>query len=209
MRPIHSVAALLAVLLAAAPAAAQMRPQPQPQQLPQSRTPGGEVTERLVLTPPQGWQSGGTGSGPGVITTQLFPPGQTSENWTEMLTVQVIGDPRAEHRDHVQRVVEASRVSCEASGPSPIAEGQTNGFPVATLTVTCTKGRQSGMGGLLAVKAIRGTSALYVIERVWRGPPFERNEAAPVPPGMLQEWAGFMRNVSVCDTAGTQHPCPK
>ena len=126
------------------------------------------------------------------------------------MTVQVIADGHADPRDYIQRVVEASRSNCEASGPSPVSEAQTNGYPVATLTVTCTKGRQTGLGGLVAVKAIRGNSALYVIERVWRGQPFERNEIAPVPNDMLQEWAGFLRNVSVCDTADpARHPCPK
>ena len=209
MRPTVLVAAL-ALILVPALAQSQMRPQPRQQQLPTTPPSTGEVTERLIMTPPQGWQIHGSSAGQNTITKQLFPPGQSSEKWSEMMTVQVMADGRADPRDYIQKVVEASRANCEASGPSPVSEAQTNGYPVATLTVTCTKGRQTGLGGLVAVKAIRGGAALYVIERIWRGQPFERNEIAPVPNEMLQEWAGFLRNVSVCDTADPmRHPCPK
>jgi hypothetical protein len=201
---------LIATLLVTGTALAQMRPQPKPQTLPAQRAPGAEMTERLIMTPPQGWAVGGQSAGGVTVARQLFPPGQTSENWSEMLTVQIIADAKADPRDYVQRVVEASRTSCEASGPSPVTEAQTNNYPVATLTVTCTKGRQSGLGGLVAVKAIRGAEALYVVERIWRGKPFERNEAPALPQTMLQEWSGFLRNVSVCDSAAPdRHPCPK
>lgn len=209
MRP-TVLAAALALILVPALAQSQMRPQPRQQQLPVTPPSNGEVTERLIMTPPQGWQIHGSAAGQNSITKQMFPPGQSPEKWSEMMTVQVIADGHADPRDYIQRVVEASRNNCEASGPSPVSEAQTNGYPVATLTVTCTKGRQTGLGGLVAVKAIRGNAALYVIERIWRGQPFERNEIAPVPNDMLQEWAGFLRNVSACDNADpARHPCPK
>ncbi len=188
---------------------AQMRQQSRPAQTPEASK-GAELTERLLLLPPAGWQEGGTTRGGNAITTHLFPAGQNAEKWNEMLSIQVMGDSRADAREHIQRIIEASRTSCEASGPSPVTEGHSNGYPVSTLTVTCTKGRQSGLGGLVAVKAIRGAQALYVVQRIWRGQPFERNSAAPVPPEMLKEWSEFLRGVAVCDQADQQrHPCPK
>ncbi len=197
-----ALAAALTLLLAAA-AEAQTGGKAQPAAKP-------DPTERLILTPPAGWQAGGTSSSQTNLTNHLFPAGQTAENWTEMLSIQILADPRADPRDHIQRIVEASRTNCDAAGPSPVTEGLANGYPVATVTVTCTKGRQSGMGGLVAVKAIRGGAALYVIERVWRGPPFERNEVVPVPTNTLHEWSAFLRAVSVCDAADpARHPCPK
>jgi len=198
----------LCMAFAAPGAQAQMREQGRPAQA-QPPT-SGELTERLLLLPPAGWQEGGTTRARNAITTHLFPPGQNSEKWNEMLSIQVMGDSSADAREHIQRIVEASRTNCEASGPSPVTEGTANGYPVSTLTVTCTKGRQTGLGGLVAVKAIRGAQALYVIERIWRGQPFERNSTAPVPPEMLREWSDFLRGVAVCDQADpAKHPCPK
>ncbi len=208
MRPFALLAAL-SLAVATLPASAQMRQQGRPAQEPQASR-SGELTERLLLVPPAGWQEAGTSRGQNALTTHLFPAGQNAEKWNEMLSIQVMGDARADAREHIQRIVEASRTSCEASGPSPVTEGMANGYPVSTLTVTCTKGRQSGLGGLVAVKAIRGAQALYVVQRIWRGQPFERNSAAPVSPEMLKEWSEFLRGVAVCDEADPQkHPCPK
>ncbi|CCG42947.1 hypothetical protein [Magnetospirillum molischianum] len=189
-------------LLAAAPVLAQSSPAPAQEAV--------QPTERLVMIPPEGWQNGGSSASRTAIATHLFPPGQNSENWTEMLTIQVIVDPRAEARAFVQRVVDASRSGCDAAGPSPASEGMTNNYPVATLTVTCTRGHQSGMGGLVAVKAIRGQQALFVVERLWRGPAFARDDSAPIPKSTLQEWSTFLRGVSLCDHADPiRHPCPR
>jgi len=186
-------------LLAAAPVFAQS-----------SQAPAQEPTERLVMIPPEGWAGGGASSSRNTVSTHMFPPGQNSENWTEMLTIQVIADPRAEPRAFVQRVVDASRSGCDASGPSPATEGMTNDYPVATLTVTCTRGHQSGKGGIVAVKAIRGKQALFVVERLWRGPAFARDDSPPIPKATLLEWSTFLRSVSLCDQADpARHPCPR
>ncbi|OAN48105.1 hypothetical protein A6A04_04940 [Paramagnetospirillum marisnigri] len=202
MRPVLRLAVMTALAAFPLAAEAQMRPQPRQQQT-------AETSEQLVMAPPQGWQVGGSAASQHSVTRQMFPPGQSADSWSEMLSIQVLADPKLSPRDHVQRVIEASQSNCEASGPSPVAEGQSNGYPVATMTVTCTKGRQSGLGGLVAVKAIRGSSAVYVVQRIWRGKPFERNEAAPVPTGMLQDWSAFLRNVSLCDLNDpAKHPCP-
>jgi hypothetical protein len=187
-------------LLAAAPVFAQSSQQ----------APTSQPTERLVMIPPEGWTGGGASSGRNVVSTHMFPPGQTSENWTEMLTIQVIADPRAEARAFVQRVVDASRAGCDAAGPSPATEGMTNDYPVATLTVTCTRGHQTGKGGIVAVKAIRGKQALFVVERLWRGPAFGRDDGPPISKATLLEWSAFLRSVSLCDQADpARHPCPR
>ena len=200
-----AILAVLVPLLVPATGWSQTR-----QQQPPAPPPGAEATEQLLMTPPPGWNIQGSGANRNSVTKQLFPPGQTSETWNEMMTIQVLADATAVPRDYIQRIIEASRNNCEASGPSPLNEALTNGYPVATLTVTCTKGRQTGLGGLVAAKVIRGKAALYVVQRIWRGTAFNRDEVPPIPKDMLQDWAAFLRGVSVCDTADpTHHPCPK
>jgi hypothetical protein len=179
-------------------------PTPAPAQTAKS---GAEITERLLLTPPDGWKTGGSTTSRGVVVNHLFPPGQTSETWTEMLSIQIMGKPLPSPREVAQKVVETSRAGCEATSPSQIAEGKLNNYPVATLTITCTRGRQTGKGGMIAMKAIQGGAAVYVIERLWRGEPFAPGAQAPVPHEVLQDWALFLRAVSVCDPADSTHPC--
>jgi len=167
-----------------------------------------EPTERLLLVPPAGWSTGGSSTSRTSVTNHLFPPGQTSESWTEMLSIQIFAQPAPTPRAFAESLIETSRKSCESATPGPIAEGMLNGYPVATLSVACPKGRQSGKGGLIAMKAIQGTGALFVVERLWRGEPYAGNRA-PVPNAVLQDWAAFLRAVGVCDTADPgRHPCP-
>ncbi|MGE5502798.1 MAG: hypothetical protein ACM31L_00095 [Actinomycetota bacterium] len=197
MRPL---ALALTTLMLAAPAFAQSQAQPQPQ-------PAGK--ERLLRAIPDGWQAKGTQKSPKGDTTMVFPPGQNSDKWSEMVIVQVVGDPQAAPDAYVNQVVEASRNNCEAIGPSPITEKSINGYPAAAMTVSCTKGRHSGMGGLVMVIAIRGREALYVVERLWQGPSFARNEAVPASQEMLKDWGAYTKSIYLCDIGDPGHPCSR
>jgi len=206
--PLAAGALATLLTLSAAPVAAQEDEAASPP--PAGTAPGAAMTEKLLLAAPAGWRSGASSTSRSVVVTHLLPPGQTTETWTEMLTIQVIADPRTEARTVVNRVAEASRSGCDVAAPSPISEGMINNYPVATMTVTCNHGHQSGKGGLVAVKAIRGRQALFVVERLWRGPAFGADEPVPVPTEVLQAWALFLRNVTVCDEADPRHhPCPQ
>jgi|GEM_PF-1182976 len=209
-RRCRSAWVLAVALLLASAAAAQEAEETPPPATPEGNSGGGAVmTERLLVSPPPGWKKGASTTSRTMVVNHLFPPGQTTETWSEMLTIQVIADPRTNARGVVNRVSEASRTGCDVSAPSPVSEGILNNYPVATMTVTCNRGHQSGKGGLVAVKAIRGQQALFVVERLWRGPAFGPNEAVPIPAETLQEWAAFLRNVTVCDEADPRHhPCP-
>lgn len=204
-------AAALALALVASPALAEDPAGPAPGEGGGGGGGGGGnvLTERLLMTPLAGWKKGGATSSRSVVVTHLLPAGQSTEDWTEMVTIQVIADARTDARTVVNRVAEASRSGCDVAGPSPISEGVLNNYPVATMTVTCNRGHQSGKGGLVAVKAIRGRQALFVVERLWRGAPFGPSDPVPVPTEVLQDWALFLRGVSVCDEADPRHhPCP-
>jgi hypothetical protein len=190
---------ILTALTLAMPAAAQSQSQPAQ---PQGR-------ERLLRAIPEGWQAKGTQKSPKGATTMVFPPGQGADRWSEMVIVQVVEDPQAAPDAYVAQVVEASRNSCEAIGPSPVTEKSVNGYPTAALTVSCTKGRHSGMGGLVMVMAIRGREALYVVERLWQGAAFARNEAVPIPQETLKDWGAYTKSVYLCDIGDTRHPCSR
>lgn len=195
LRPLLApVVTLAAVVALAQPAAAQPAPQPK---------------EKILLDMPAGWQAKGTQRSDKGETTMLYPPGQGSESWSEMLVLQVVRDSQAMPHNYVAQIVEASRTNCDAVGPSPTTEKSINGYPAAALTVSCTKGKRTGMGGLVMVVAMRGREALYVVQRLWQGPAFGRNEAVPVPQGMLKDWGAFARTVGLCDQVDAKHPCPK
>lgn len=164
--------------------------------------------ERLLMATPPGWQPGATQRTEKGVTSMVYPPGQKPDNWSDMLVVQVFPGHQGSPRQYVEMVIETSRSTCEAIGPSPVTERSLNGYPAAALTVSCTRGLRTGKGGLVMVQAIRGREALYVVQRLWQGPAFARNDAVPVPQETLKEWGAFARTVGLCDMTNPKNPCP-
>lgn len=183
---------LAAALLAALPAEAQQAP------------PG----ERLLMNAPAGWSALPLQKTEKASITRLFPPGENDKQWTQSITVQMYPGSEQPARGYVEGVIAYSRDNCEAAGPGPVSEAMSNGYPIASVTVTCTRGRASGLGGFVLVQAIRGRDALYVVQRQWRGPAFGKNQNPDFPPNMLKEWGDFAKTVGLCDTRSPRNPCP-
>lgn len=164
--------------------------------------------ERLVMNPPDNWVPVSVQRGEKVNITRLFPPGQSDKQWSEMITMQIYTNSEKSPRSFIEDVVRYSRDNCEAAGPSAVTEAPVNGYPMARVAVSCSKGRASGMGGYVLVQAMRGREALYVVQRHWRGPPFDKNNPPSFPPEMLSEWGNFLGSIGLCDTRDGRHPCP-
>ncbi|HLO76539.1 MAG TPA: hypothetical protein VK196_08800 [Magnetospirillum sp.] len=180
----------LAAILAALPAQAQQ-----------------QVGERLLMNAPAGWSAIPIQRGEKMVISRLFPPGESDKQWTQAITVQAYPGSEQSARSFVEGIIAYSRDNCEAAGPGPVSETQNNGYPAATVTVTCTRG-PSGLGGFALVQAIRGRDALYVVQRQWRGPAFGKDQNPAFPPNMLKDWGEFAKTVSLCDPRNGKHPCP-
>lgn len=167
-----------------------------------------QLGERLLLNAPAGWSAVPVQRGEKMVISRLFPPGESDKQWSQAITVQMYPGSEQSPRSFVEGIIAYSRDNCEAAGPGPVSETQNNGYPSAVVTVTCTKGRTSGLGSFAMIQAIRGRDALYVVQRQWRGPAFGKNQNPAFPPDMLKEWGDFARTVSLCDNRDSKHPCP-
>jgi hypothetical protein len=184
--------AFLLALALATPAMAQTQP------------PG----ERLLLNPPDGWTPVQVQRTDKLLVTKLFQPGENEKTWTQSVTVMVDAVNNQPPRAFVESIIAYSRDNCEAVGPGPVSEAQINGYPMASVTITCTKGRASGLGSFLLAQAIRGRDGMYVVQRQWRGPAFGKNDSPAFPPNMLKDWGEFAKTVGLCDSRNPKHPCP-
>ena len=164
--------------------------------------------ERLLMNAPAGWSAIPIQRGEKMVVSRLFPPGEDDKQWSQAITVQMYPGSEQTARAFVEGIIAYSRDNCEAAGPGPVTEAQNNGYPSATVTVTCTRGRPSGLGSFALIQAIRGRDALYVVQRQWRGPAFGRDQAPAFPPDMLREWGDFAKTVGLCDTRDSRHACP-
>lgn len=197
MRP--RAAAALAALVFSVPALAQTPP-PLPARAPSA--------ERLMMNAPQDWTPVQVQRSEKMVVTRLFPPGESDKQWSQSITLQMYPGSDQMPRAFIEGIVAYSRDNCEAAGPGPVSENTQNGYPTATVTVTCTKGRSSGMGGFALVQAIRGKEALYVVQRQWRGPAFDKSQSPSFPAAMLKDWGDFAKTVGLCEAGNAKHPCP-
>lgn len=188
----RAVFALAAALLAATPAFAQQL----------------NAGENLLLAPPAGWVVVFQDRQAARVLTQLAPPGQSAENWEQMLTVQmIVGQPPQEPSAYLDRAVSNAQQACESVGTGLATERAVNNYNTALRVVACTKLHKTGKGEVRFYHVINGADATYIVDRAWRGRTFAASEPVPVPKPVFEEWSDFMANVRLCDTRGALHPC--
>jgi len=165
--------------------------------------------EQLYVAPPAGWTVGFHKHQGNIDVTEVLPPNQTVQAWSEMLVVQVIGDkPSKGPQDLLKDQLDQINGGCDDVGAGPVNLAIENGYQTALRVIACTKLKQVGKGELGLYKVLMGRDRTYIVQRSWRGQPFDK-EHQPLPAEKTQEWLSFMHHVVLCDTRDNQRPCPR
>lgn len=200
-------AALAAAFVLAAPAALHAETKPKAgQAAPQQGQP---TPERLLIQPPPGWVATQPMEQGNTAISRLFPPGQSPQSFNETISVQRIAGAAPGPKEFVAAAVESTRQNCDGTQVGDLLESKLNNYPAAATRMACSRGKATGKGGLLGITAVRGSDALYVIQRMWLTDPVASNEAIKVPNALLAEWARFEKGIMVCDSRTKEHPCPQ
>lgn len=198
MRTLHRVrAALSAIALAAVAGSAGAQ---------------GIVNEQvLVPLPDNAWQMIGSARTPGALSIlEYAPPGQTAENWTRRLKIEIF------HNNSISVLQLAAQTKtfhdttaqiCDSSSFTVARQVTVNGYEAIVAFITCPRHKASGRGEFTLWQAMRGTDALYIVQRQMRGQPFAA-DALPLDEAEVREWVTHMARVSLCDSRAPQHPCP-
>jgi hypothetical protein len=193
MKRRFAAAALLGALLVAPAARAQQQ---------------GEHLYINFKTMLPGWTLIPTQRGQGVELTEIVPPGQNQQNWTDQVAVNILyGTPKMTPVDLLAQRVQLIQRECEDSQVGAVVPGVDNGYETAVRAVACTKTKRWGQGEVSLFKAWRGRDAMYMVARSWRGAPFAKN-ARPVPPETTVQWLAFIQAVVLCDSRDPKRPCP-
>jgi hypothetical protein len=180
--PGRAAVALLGLCLLATPARAQFQ------------------GENLLVGPPSGFKIGFQDSRGGVSIQEWVPQGETVQNWSEMVTVQLFRNrPDLAPRTMLDTIQRGWLNACKGSAPAPIMTGKANGYESATMVLHCPFNGETGKPETTAFRAIRGRDSFYVVQRAVRAVP----EA-----GRLERMESYLAGVSVCDTRSAQSPCP-
>lgn len=180
-----------AALVLAAPAVAQ--------------TPTGE---HLIAKYPAGWQTLPPVKQDNLTVVRMLPPGATPQQFDEAINVERYDGLKIAPRSFALDMVEKSRKTCEGVQVSPVDETPVNGYKAAALRFHCTKSSRSGKSGLMMVTAIAGKDALFVVQRMWLGPPVAPDKAVPVPDATIGAWDAFAVTITLCNDSDATHRCP-
>ena len=92
----------------------------------------------------------------------------------------------------------AGKQDCENFESNVIDGREENGYPALTWYSECRKA--NGYYSKTLSKVIRGNDSAYILRRIWRDTPQESD---------WQGWLDYYKDVTVCDSRGRGHPCPK
>jgi hypothetical protein len=128
--------------------------------------------------------------------TEWIPNGQTAENWTEMLTVQIFRNLKdVSPAAFLQNVGTMYLNGCPGTPKDTINTGHVNGYVVSMLKLKCPRNPGTGKPETTVFRVIKGKDALYSVQLAWRTAPSEDATQA-------------LSRSTVCDTRNPDHPCP-
>jgi hypothetical protein len=157
--------------------------------------------ENLLISPPEGFKVGFDSTTGNNSITEFVAAGETVDDWTRMLTVQVYRHWAIDAAAYLQRIGKRFADACPGTAVigKGIQTGRVNGYAVSMLFLQCPRNPKTGKPETTVFRAIKGNDALYSIQRAWRAIPSRED---------VNDVMHAMGKVIVCDTRAPEHPCP-
>ena len=157
--------------------------------------------ENLLVAMPQGFSVVMNESRNGLNMQEWVPAGETAQNWTEMVTVQIfLKRAEIDPRQFLGLMENQWAGACKGSTASPVTVGEVNGYAAATILLRCPLLAQTGKPETTMFRAIKGNDSFYLVQRAVRSVPDEAR---------LRQIRQYLEAVSLCDTRRSAHACPR
>jgi len=158
------------------------------------------VNENLLTTAPAGYHVGFRDKTDDGLITEWVPAGETVENWTEMVTVQVFYRLHGSPESFMNNLETRWLRSCPGAGPAqPIANAVENGYPTLVWLLSCPQNPASGKMEITWFKAVQGNDSFYLVQKAFRFAPSKEQ---------IGRWVGYLKAVRVCDSRLADRACP-
>jgi hypothetical protein len=156
--------------------------------------------ENLLVAPPVGFKVGYKGTNNGINMMEWVPTGETVQNWSEMVTVQIF-NKRADldPAQFLGRLQQQWLAACKGSKAASILTGKANGYTASMMMLHCPLLAATGKPETTMFRAIKGNDSFYVVQRAVR---------AVASPDQVEKMKQYLGEVSVCEAGSLQHPCP-
>lgn len=157
--------------------------------------------ENILMSLPDGYVVGFQNNSGKMLIMEMVPKGQTVENWTDLITMQVFyqrGDLKP--ADFESDMVTKWAASCPGSNYQPVKAGVENGYEFSFWILACDRNPATGQGEYAFVKVVRGNDAFYSVQKAFKSDPTN---------DQIVTWSKFMSQVRVCDSRIAARACPK
>src|SRR5271157_5725092 len=159
------------------------------------------VNENLLVAAPAGYEVGFRNKKKESSITEWVPAGETVDNWTEMVTVQVFYDLKVPPEAFMRDLEKRWRGACPGAGEAQtIADGVEHGYPARVWLLDCPRNPDTGKREITWFKAIEGNDSFYVVQKAFKFMPTKEQ---------IVRWVGYLRNVKVCDSRVADRACPQ
>ena len=157
--------------------------------------------ENLLFIPPDDYQMGFSDRKNDMFISEWFLDGQTQNDWSEMVTVQVFYNyPTREINNFQDKFIGVIVDTCEDGRGLSITSGEEYGYSFNFFMTICGKNPNTQKPEYTMIKVISGSDALYIIQKAWK---YEPSDA------QIQDWSKSVSRVFLCDSRNVSAPCPK
>lgn len=156
--------------------------------------------ENLLLAIPNGYTAAFQTSDDSMEMSEFVPEGETVDDWSHMITVQVIRGNTTFSADSFSRqLAELWTASCAGSEGKAVADGTDNGYPYAVWLYSCPLNSGTGLPETTYSKVIAGADALYSVQFATR---------RELDQEFVDDAVDFLGKVLVCDSRVEGRACP-
>ena len=165
--------------------------------------------ENFIVTMIKGFKLGNHQNTNKVLLNEYIPEGETVQNWTKMITVLIfLGRKDIEVKNYLGLMTQGFASACQKMATGKPALENIRGYEAGTIILACTREKKTGKGSLTLVRVYKGNDSFYVIQRAWRGAPFQSTELL-VSKDEINSWVAHFNRIYVCDTRSAKHACLK
>ncbi|MCC0025351.1 MAG: hypothetical protein H6874_14185 [Hyphomicrobiaceae bacterium] len=156
--------------------------------------------ENILVSMPGDFELGYHAGNENVDMSEYVPKGETVEDWTHMITVQVyFHQGNVDPKQFSENLAGLVTQSCPGAMAVPVRDGTENGYPYAIWLYECPLNPDTAQPETFFSKAVSGNDAFYDVQYAVR---------EEMSDDLIQPSVAFLRSVLVCDTRIPEQACP-
>jgi len=158
------------------------------------------VNENLLVQIPLGYKVGYRVERGAMVMNEMVPEGQTVNNWSEMVTVQIFHGLKSSPEKFRDTLQQRWVAACPGGSGADVMNGTENGYPVQVWLLACPKNPATGRPEITWFKAIAGNDSFYLVQKAFKFKP-SKDE--------IDRWMAYLKSIAVCDTRIPGRACPQ